>query len=53
MVRAKEMHHYGIIRVNQGAYFPSAECFQVIPKLLKQLLTDTLVLVIGINADGI
>ncbi len=53
LVRAKEMYQFGIIPVDQGVYFSNAECSQMIHKFIDQLLTDTLMLVIGINADGI
>ena len=53
MVRLEEMRQFGIIRVDQGVYLSGAECFQMVHILLKQLLADTLMLVIGINADGI
>jgi len=53
MVRAKEMYQFGIIPVDQGVYFLNADFFQMIHKFINQLLTDTLMLVIGVNADGI
>src|SRR4030042_4329204 len=53
VVRAKEMYQFGIIPVNQGVYFLNAESFQMIHKFINQLLADTLMLVIGINAETI
>ena len=53
LVRVEEMHQLGIIPVDQSAYFLNAECSQMIQEFIHQLLTDTLMLVIGINADGI
>jgi hypothetical protein len=53
LVRAKEMYQLGIIPVDQGVYFLNADISQVIHKFINQLLTDTFMLVIGINADGI
>jgi hypothetical protein len=53
LVGAEEIYQFGIIPVDQGVYFLNAEGSQMIHKFINQLLTDTLVLVIGINADGI
>ena len=53
MVRAKEMYQFGIIPIDQGVYFFNAEISQMIHEFINQLLTDTLMLVIGINGDGI
>ena len=53
LIRAKEMHHLGIIHVDQGGDILNAECPQMIEEFLNQLLADTLMLVIGIDADGI
>jgi hypothetical protein len=53
VVRAKEMYQFGIIPVDQGVYFLNADFSQMIRKFINQLLTDTLMLAIGINADGI
>ena len=47
------MDQFGIIPVDQGVYFLNAEFFQMIYKFINQLLADTLVLVMGINTDGI
>src|SRR5210317_1902747 len=52
-VRAEEMYQFGIIPVDQSVYFLNAEFFQMIYKFINQQLTDTLMLVMGINADGI
>ncbi|MGA9234398.1 MAG: hypothetical protein WBV91_06190, partial [Desulfobacterales bacterium] len=53
LVCAKELYQFGIIPVDQGVYFLNADLFQMIHKFIDQLLTDALVLVMRINADGI
>ena len=53
LVRAKKMDQFGIIPVDQGVYFLNADFSQMIHKFNNQLLADTLMLVIGINANGI
>ena len=53
LVCAKEIYQFGIIPVDQGVNFLNADFSQMIHKFNNQLLADTLMLVIGINADGI
>jgi hypothetical protein len=47
------MYQSGIIPVDQGVYLFNADFLQMIHKFINQLLADTFVLVIEINADGI
>ena len=53
LVRDKELYKFGIIPIDQGVYLLNADFSQMTHKFINQLLTDTLMLVIGINSDGI
>jgi len=46
------MHHLGIGRINQGAYFLNTKGSHVIHKFINQPLADALVSLIGVNNDG-
>jgi len=47
LIGAKEIYHFGIIPGDQGVYFLNAGFFQMIHKFINQVLTDTLMLMIG------